>query len=141
MKMRNFLKLRGMDMSYRTHQRLALLGFLENNAERQYTIDEMIEQLGEDAPAKSTAYRIVKKLCDEGFIRRFSREGTAGAVYQLAGKCCCAEHLHIRCLECGLLIHLDRSAQDELTKNTGFVLDDERSMLYGRCAACARRAK
>ena len=101
----------------------------------------MIEQLGEDAPAKSTAYRIVKKLCDEGFIRRFSREGTAGAVYQLAGKCCCAEHLHIRCLECGLLIHLDRSAQDELTKNTGFVLDDERSMLYGRCAACARRAK
>lgn len=141
MKMRNFLKLRGMDMSYRTHQRLALLGFLENNPERQYTIDEMIEQLGEDAPAKSTAYRIVKKLCDEGVIRRFSREGTAGAVYQLAGKCCCAEHLHIRCLECGLLIHLDRSAQDELTKNTGFVLDDERSMLYGRCAACARRAK
>ena len=104
MKMRNFLKLRGMDMSYRTHQRLALLGFLENNPERQYTIDEMIEQLGEDAPAKSTAYRIVKKLCDEGFIRRFSREGTAGAVYQLAGKCCCAEHLHIRCLECALIM-------------------------------------
>ena len=141
MKMRNFLKLRGMDMSYRTHQRLAMLGFLENNPERQYTIDKMIEQIGEDAPAKSTAYRIVKKLCDEGFIRRFSREGTAGAVYQLAVKCCCAEHLHIRCLECGLLIHLDRSAQDELTKNTGFVLDDERSMLYGRCAACAGRAK
>ncbi|MGM9592699.1 MAG: Fur family transcriptional regulator [Oscillospiraceae bacterium] len=128
-------------MSYQTHQKTALLKFFEDNPKRQYTIDELIGQMGEDAPAKSTAYRIVKKLADEGLVRRFVREGTAGAVYQLAGKSCCAEHLHIKCLDCGLLIHLDSSAQEELTKSTGFVLDDERSMLYGRCAQCAGRAK
>ena len=128
-------------MSYQTHQKTALLKFLENNPKRQYTIDELIGQMGADAPAKSTAYRIVKKLCDEGLVRRFVREGTAGAVYQLAGKSCCTEHLHIKCLDCGLLIHLDNRTQEELTKSTGFVLDDERSMLYGRCAQCAGRAK
>ena len=128
-------------MSYQTHQKTALLKFLENNPKRQYTIDELIGQMGADAPAKSTAYRIVKKLCGEGLVRRFVREGTAGAVYQLAGKSCCTEHLHIKCLDCGLLIHLDSRAQEELTKSTGFVLDDERSMLYGRCAQCAGRAK
>ena len=128
-------------MSYQTHQKTALLKFLENNPKRQYTIDELIGQMGADAPAKSTAYRIVKKLCDEGLVRRFVREGTAGAVYQLAGKSCCTEHLHIKCLDCGLLIHLDNRTQEELTKSTGFVLDDERSMLYGRCAQCAGRVK
>lgn len=128
-------------MNYQTHQKAALLRFLENNPERRYTIDEMIEQMGEDAPAKSTAYRLVKKLGYEGLVCRFARDGSAGAVYQLAEKGCCAEHLHIKCLGCGLLIHLDSRAQEELTKGTGFVLDDERSILYGRCAECAGRVK
>lgn len=128
-------------MSYQTHQKIALLEFLAKDPQRQYTIDELIEQMGEDAPAKSTAYRLVKKLGDEGLVRRFAREGSAGAVYQLAGKSCCSEHLHIKCLGCGLLIHLDGRAQEELAKSTGFVIDDERSMLYGRCAQCAGRGK
>ncbi len=128
-------------MTYQTQQKTALLGFLEDNPERQYTIDELILEMGSSAPAKSTTYRLVKKLCDSGLVRRFAREGAAGAVYQLAGKSCCSEHLHIKCLDCGLLIHLDNRAQEELSKITGFVLDDERSMLYGRCAACAGRAK
>lgn len=130
-----------MRTSYHTQQKTALLDFLEQNAGRQFTIDEIIEAMGESAPPKSTAYRLVKKLCDDGEVCRFTREGTTGAVYQLSGKCCCAEHLHIKCVDCGLLIHLDRAAQEALSKNTGFVIDDLRSMLYGRCAACAGRLK
>ena len=97
--------------------------------------------MGETAPAKSTAYRLIKKLCDDGQVHRFTREGTASSVYQLAGQCCCSEHLHIKCVDCGLLIHLDNAACDALAKTTGFVIDDEKSMLYGRCADCARRSK
>ena len=127
--------------SYHTQQKTALLEFLQKNAERQFTIDEIISALGENAPGKSTAYRLIKKLCDENLVRRFTRDGTASAVYQLAGKSCCAEHLHIKCVDCGLLIHLDNAACDALAKTTGFVIDDEKSMLYGRCAACAGRSK
>lgn len=130
-----------MKASYNTKQRSAVLSFFEDNAERQFTIDELIEALGEDAPGKSTVYRLVKKLEEEGAVRRFTREGTSKSVYQLAGTHCCSEHLHIKCVDCGLLIHLDHDAQDELTKSTGFVIDDSLSMLYGRCAACARRAR
>ena len=101
----------------------------------------MLFRSGEIAPAKSTAYRLIKKLCDDGQVRRFTREGTASSVYQLAGKCCCSEHLHIKCVDCGLLIHLDNAACDALAKTTGFVIDDEKSMLYGHCANCARRSK
>ena len=130
-----------MKSGYNTKQRSAVLSFFEANADAQYTIDELVTSLGEDAPGKSTVYRLVKKLEEEGTLRRFTREGTSKAVYQLAGTHCCSEHLHIKCVDCGLLIHLDHDTQDELTKSTGFVIDDSLSMLYGRCAACARRAK
>lgn len=130
-----------MKATYNTKQRSALLSVFEENAGEQFSIDELMDNLGEDAPGKSTVYRLVKKLEEEGTLRRFSREGTSKAVYQLAGTHCCSEHLHIKCVDCGLLIHLDHDAQDELTKSTGFVIDDSLSMLYGRCAACARRAK
>ena len=130
-----------MRTSYQTQQKAALLAFLERNAEHQFTIDEIIATMGEAAPAKSTAYRLIKKLCDDGQVRRFTREGTASSVYQLAGSSCCSEHLHIKCVDCGLLIHLDSAACDTLAKATGCVIDDEKSMLYGHCANCARRSK
>ena len=130
-----------MKAPYNTKQRSAVLSFFEDNAEGQFTIDELIEHLGETAPGKSTVYRLVKKLEEDGELRRFTREGTTKAVYQLAGANCCSEHLHIKCVDCGLLIHLDHEAQDELTKSTGFVIDDSLSMLYGVCADCARRRR
>lgn len=130
-----------MKATYQTQQRKNLLDCFEKNALKQMTIDEIITELGNDSPGKSTVYRLVKKLEEEGTLRRFVREGTSKAVYQLAGSECCDEHLHIKCVDCGLLIHLDHKAQDELVKNTGFVIDDSRSMLYGRCARCAGRAK
>ena len=130
-----------MRTSYQTQQKAALLAFLERNVEHQFTIDEIIATMGEAAPAKSTAYRLIKKLCDDGQVRRFTREGTASSVYQLAGSSCCSEHLHIKCVDCGLLINLDSAACDTLAKATGFVIDDEKSMLYGHCANCARRSK
>ena len=62
-----------MRTSYQTQQKAALLSFLEQNAERQFTIDEILSAMGEIAPAKSTAYRLIKKLCDDGQVRRFTR--------------------------------------------------------------------
>jgi len=130
-----------MRTSYHTQQKTAVLDFLRENETERYTIDELLSALGDEAPGKSSAYRILKKLCDEGLVRRFTRDDTASAVYQLAGEKCCSEHLHIKCLDCGVLMHLDKLAQEELTKTTGFIIDDSRSMLYGKCARCARRAK
>lgn len=126
---------------YNTKQRSAVLRIFEENAEKQFTIDELIALLGDEAPGKSTVYRLVGKLEEEGTLRRFTREGTSKAVYQLSGAHCCSEHLHIKCVDCGLLIHLDHETQNELTKNTGFTIDDSLSMLYGVCADCARRRK
>ena len=130
-----------MKSSYNTQQKTAILDCLKDNAARQYTIEELLAELGDKAPGRSSAYRIIKNLCDEGLACRQVREGTRKAVYQAAGTSCCSEHLHIKCLNCGMLIHLDESAADELCKKTGFVIDDMRSMLYGRCAKCVEAGK
>lgn len=130
-----------MKATYQTKPRREIIALLEQNKDKQYTVDELIEAMGEAAPGKSTVYRLISKLESDGIVRRISREGTHKAVYQLAGKSCCSEHLHIKCVDCGLLIHLDNKAQDELSRTTGFVIDDSLSMLYGRCAACAGRRK
>lgn len=127
-----------MRSAYNTKQRSAVLAFFEEHPGEQFTIDELVLRLG---ASKSTAYRLVGKLAEEGTLRRFTREGTTRAAYQLAGAHCCSEHLHIKCIDCGLLVHLDHDAQDKLTKSTGFMIDDGLSMLYGVCADCARRRR
>lgn len=126
---------------YQTKPRKKLIELLEDNREKRLSVDEILEALGEDSPGKSTVYRLVKSMEEEGELVRFTREGTNKAEYQLCGASCCSEHLHMRCTGCGLLIHLDSKAQEALTKSTGFVIDDLHSMLYGKCAACAGRSK
>jgi len=130
-----------MKATYQTQQRRTLIDFFECAGGHELTIEEIIDGLGDEAPGKSTVYRLVKKLEEEGTLRRIIREGSGKTAFQLEGSECCAEHLHIKCVDCGLLLHLDRAAQDALAEKTGFVIDDTRSMLYGKCARCARRAR
>lgn len=127
-------------MNYQTKARKLLLDCLAENAEERMSIDGIMLALGEDAPGRSTLYRQMKSLCDEGLVRRFAAE-SGKALYQLAGGSCCCEHLHFKCLDCGLLMHLDSSAQDALCRSAGVLIDDGLSMLYGRCAKCAKRVK
>ena len=62
-----------MRTSYHTQQKAALLRFLEENEHEHLTIDEILSAMGDEAPGKSTAYRLIKKLCDDGLVRRFTR--------------------------------------------------------------------
>lgn len=129
-----------MKTTYQTKARKLIISLLTENSDERMSIEDILLRMGEDAVGKSTVYRQMKLLCDEGIAHRFSTDdGTS--LYQLAGKSCCSEHLHLKCLDCGLLLHLDERAQSELCRSTGFVIDDGISMLYGKCARCARRAK
>lgn len=127
-------------MTYQTRARKLIISLLTENPDERMSIENIIQRMGEPAPGKSTVYRQMKTLCDEGLIHRFPTED-GGALYQLAGKSCCSEHLHLKCIDCGLLVHLDESTQTQLCRSTGFVIDDGLSMLYGKCARCAGRAK
>ena len=55
----------------------------------------------------------------------------------------CRDHLHLKCVRCGEIIHLDchfmQEVQAHLLQEHGFVLQCEGSVLYGLCRRCAEQ--
>ena len=55
----------------------------------------------------------------------------------------CREHLHLKCVQCGRIYHLDCHFMDEvrahLMAEHGFTLQCEGSVLYGLCRRCAQQ--
>ena len=130
---------------YQTKQRQQILSLLQREAKRSFTAEEIAlalkEEYQEDAPGKSTVYRLLPKLCEEGQIRRFETDGSHRNYYQFMEHHC-HEHLHLQCTDCGKLIHMDDRASRLLLAqiNAGFQfwVDGHQSVLYGRCLACRK---
>ena len=55
----------------------------------------------------------------------------------------CHSHFHLKCTECGVLIHLDCDHLAAITAHVqedhGFMIDPARTTFYGLCRACAER--
>ena len=129
--------------TYQTEQKKLLLDFLSKNRDRSFTIDEITAGIekGGDTLARSTVYRLASKLEGEGVIRRFVKADSRSASYQLAACEHCEAHLHLKCVGCGKLVHMDESISDELIRKiratSAFSVDEEESVLYGKCSTCS----
>ena len=125
-------------MSYNTEKRNELLGFFRDNRERAFSIEEICDRLTEGGKGKSTLYRQTAKLVDEGFVTRIPL-GSRKFAYQYMDKHECAGHLHLKCLDCGRLLHLNAEASaslgNDLLSKEGFSLDSS-CILYGKCRDC-----
>ena len=128
-------------MKYNTDKKNEIIAFFERNGEDTFTIEELCSLILKDGQGKSTVYRIISGLVDEGTLRRIADVKTRRVSYQYIHKKECHEHLHLKCKDCGRLIHLDESISKTLgTKifdSKGFVLD-EGTLLYGRCEGCIK---
>lgn len=134
---------------YNTEQKKTLVEFLQRNKDRAYTIEELAKELktayGENAPGKSTVYRLIPHLSDEGLVRRIPKENGRGFLYQTVEDERCRGHLHLRCINCGRLLHLDDSLSEELLIKVkeicSFTVNEEETLLLGNCLACKGGAK
>ena len=132
---------------YKTQQKQMLLRYLYQHRDAPVSVEEICEGLAEtggDPPGKSTVYRIVNRLCEEGSIKRFSPEGSRGAVYQLTEGEECHRHLHLRCTSCGRLLHMNRAQSarllEEILSGNDFAVNQEDTTLLGVCGPCMRLA-
>ena len=125
-------------MTYNTEKRAELLGFLESNADKAFSIEEICASLAKGGKGKSTLYRQTAKLVEEGYVSRIPA-GSRRFVYQYRDKQHCGEHLHLKCLDCGRLVHLNAatsaSLENDLFSKEGFALDSG-CILYGKCREC-----
>ena len=128
---------------YATNSRRKILDFLKSNSDRTVTaadIDQYLKRNG-DAVNITTIYRYLDKLATDGTVMKYVAEAGGKAVYQYVelGQHC-EEHLHLKCVKCGCIIHLDCGFMDEIAehiqKDHGFQLQCTNSILYGICKDC-----
>ncbi len=134
-------------MIYNTEKRTKLIEFLSENSKNAYTAEQICKNILADERGKSTVYRIISKLVDDGLLHRISDAKTRRITYQYIGSRGCSEHLHLKCTGCGKLIHLDDTTshilEKRIFKSEGFALDCG-AMIFGKCEGClygARGAK
>ncbi len=131
---------------YKTEQKKMLSDFLRTNRDQAYTVEDLVEGMrtmyGEGVPALSTVYRLITRLVEEGTVKRFVKGHSRRFVYQIVEGEHCHSHLHMKCIGCGRLLHLDDRVSDELLcavrQSSHFSVNEEATVLFGQCASCDR---
>ena len=147
--MRIILNLEVIMAEYLTEQKKTLAAFLARRIDTAYSIEELIEELrleyGDRAPGKSTVYRLITKLVDEGSVKRFVKGNSRTFLYQAIDCSGAHAHLHLRCTDCGKLIHLDHSVSDKLVDQVAlfsdFSVSEAETVLLGKCKGCKELRK
>ena len=144
-----------MKKPYLTPARQAVLSLFSSYPHRQFTAEQVCTLLcsakGEDDSliGKSTVYRQLSRLCEQGQLRRFEAtdaDGLAVHAYQyVAPEQNCAGHFHLKCQSCGRVSHADAELTERIASQLGaeygFSVDCGASMLYGLCAVCQNQTK
>ncbi|WP_419822000.1 Fur family transcriptional regulator [Anoxybacterium hadale] len=135
-------------ISYKTRQKDQVMEWLMQNKERHITADEIMEGLNQKSMrvGKATIYRHLDRLVSEGIIRKyFVDDGKSPSYqYQYVGSAeTCSHHYHLKCLDCGRLIHLDCKylwgMDSHIKDHHDFHVDHIKTVLYGQCGACAEK--
>ncbi len=132
--------------SYNTKARKYILEFLSNNRNTTVSVSDIVEYLEYKGITVNltTVYRYLNKLTDEHSVIKITNESGQRAVYQLIEhKSGCDEHIHIQCIACGKLEHIEcdfmEHIKEHLYKDHGFTIKCDGSILYGVCAECSQR--
>ncbi len=135
---------------YATEQKKILMDFLREHREEAFSVEAIVERMRAEhgtgiVPATSTVYRLITKLVEEGEVRRFVKGYSRQFLYQIVDREHCHSHLHLRCMDCGKLIHLNEQVSDELLdairSSSDFSVNEAETVLMGACAACSRAKK
>lgn len=131
---------------YKTKQRQILIDFFKKNNNKQYSIKEITDSVSNNDIGKSTVYRLIDKMTEDGSIRRFRGINGKSVLYQYVGEQHeCDSHFHLKCVKCGLLVHLECDYMNSLNKHIEehhkFEIDSSKTILYGLCSECDRKGE
>lgn len=131
--------------TYSTKSRQEIMKYLEASAGKTVSASDILDHLQAVGlnVSPTTVYRNLDRLYEEKKILKYVAEKGEKAVYQLEAEGRhCAEHLHLKCVRCGKIIHMDCDFMDEvrehLMRGHGFALQCEGTVLYGYCEACRK---
>ncbi len=130
---------------YKTRQRADIEEVLKFSKGVHLTAEEIAEILKEKGchVGKTTVYRSLERLCDEGKVRKFVPQSGKSACFQyIEAMPECHEHFHLKCVSCGELIHMECERMSDISEHIaehhGFKVDMLQTVLYGKCQACSK---
>ncbi|MBQ8279770.1 MAG: transcriptional repressor [Roseburia sp.] len=131
---------------YATANRKKILDFLKENHNRTLTVADIDAHLKAcDSEVNiTTIYRYLDKLEKEGTVIKYVAEKGSQATYQYVEQGHnCEEHLHLQCVKCGSVIHLECHFMHEILehveKEHGFIMQCKNSIVYGTCRECTEK--
>lgn len=129
--------------TYNTQQKEILISFLKKHPDTPFSIEELSASLGRETncpPGKSTVYRIMGQLVENGTVKRFVKGNSRQFLYQIAGSDECHHHLHLKCTGCGKLLHMGHSLSEQLVREilgeNDFSVELDSTTLFGCCSDC-----
>ncbi len=129
-------------MHYSTEARRRILSLFGENAESSFSTADILTALP-DIP-KSSVYRVVDSLEEDGRIMRVGVSRRRAAFYQLSDSAVCARHMHLRCSLCGRTVHMDetttRAIENIIEEKYGYG-DCVQSVMMGKCPSCLKKEK
>ena len=125
---------------YSTRQRTELLGLFAKRPAHDFTADELAAELAESGVNRSTVYRNLGHLTRDGVITQKISDDGRRKVYRLNAAHGCAGHLHLLCVKCGSIVHMDGEMTGIIARLTdsgcGFSLSTESTVIEGLCKDC-----
>ena len=132
-------------MNYNTKQKAAIIKCVEDMNGKHFTVDSVCKQLSQsgEVVGRTTVYRCLEKLTEEGALRKYTAAAGESACYQLVNGHHCHEHFHLKCEKCGSLIHMEcdelESIAEHIKSHHGFCLNPLKTVIYGVCEVCAEK--
>ena len=135
-----------MGKTYKTEGRKKIMDILRQSGGVPLSVPQIEgkRQEGGSPLNKTTIYRYLDKLEDSGDVVKYAGDEGRKALFQLVDrKHRCDQHLHLKCVECGALLHLDGPPMSTLAEQVytehGFMIQCRNSVIYGLCQECLKK--
>lgn len=129
---------------YNTSQKQLLIEFMSKHSDKSLSIDEWISFMNTDIenqkiPVRSTIYRLMQKLVNDKIVIR-AHTSPKDVKYCIANCCGSHEHLHLKCVSCGSISHIDSDISckflNKISKKYNFKVNLVDTIMYGKCNNC-----
>lgn len=131
-----------------TRSKALILQCFKTLGGKHVTAEEIFDMLkSKKTPvAKSTLYRFLSQLEQDGLVKKYFVGENSAACYQFIDKGSdCHEHFHLLCRQCGEITHFENPSLEQLIKKldstNDFLIDIKDSPFYGTCKTCMRKDK
>ena len=134
--------------NYRTKQREAIYEYIVSLGNTHVSAVQIVSHFENEtiSVGRTTIYRHLDKLTQDGKLRRYSVDGISGYCYQYIDDMEeQQDHLLLKCEACGKLFHIDCMELNEIHRHIhqehAFKVNTLKTVFYGKCASCADSAE